>query len=115
MALNKRRMHIVGQSNSSAGYMGKAPSARPDWFVEWLKDQGKWVELECGCIEDIQLPNCLSILTGKQIVIECPNSRGHGFRRIKKTIKFREVLERRGIITSSQCDNEDSKGLFPPF
>jgi hypothetical protein len=55
------------------------------------------------------------MVTGKRAQIECPNDRGHGFRRITKEIKLREVLVRRGIIPSDQWNDEDSEGMFPPF
>jgi len=95
--------------NDLAGPKGMKPPARPDWFVKWLSEKGKWVLLECGCIEDVHLPTCVELLTGKQIYIQCPFDLEHGFQRIKKTLKFRDVLESRGFSFP------DPPGLIPPF
>jgi hypothetical protein len=95
--------------NDLAGPMGMSPPARPDWFIKWLANQGKWVLLNCGCIEDVHLPNCIELLTGKHIEILCPFDMGHGFQRIKKTLKFRDVLMARGI------EFPEPPGLIPPF
>jgi hypothetical protein len=100
------------QPNDLAGPKGNKSPVRPDWFVEWLANQGKWVLLECGCIEDVHLPTCITLLTGKTIVILCPFDQGHGMVKIKKTLKLRDVLKARGITIP---DDLDPKGLFPPF
>lgn len=101
-------MRII-RPNDLAGPKGNKSPGRPDWFVQWLADKGKWVLLECGCIEDVHLPNCVSLLTGKKIYIECPFNEGHGFQAIKKTLRFRDVLEARGIKMP------DDPGMIPPF
>lgn len=98
--------------NDLAGAKGNKSPARPDWFAKWLADQGKWVMLECGCIEDVHLPQCISILTGKHIYILCPFDMGHGAQLIKKTLKFGEVLAARGLVMPK---DPDPNGLFPPF
>jgi len=95
--------------NDLAGPKGMRSPARPDWFVKWLAAQGKWVLLNCGCIEDVKLPQCLELVTGKHIEIMCPFDLNHGFQRIKKTLKFREVLMARGI------EFPEPDGLIPPF
>jgi hypothetical protein len=104
-------MRIIG-SKSLAGPKGNKSPARPDWYAEWLANQGRWVLLECGCIEDVHIPNCVTLLTGKTIYIQCPFDMGHGFRLIKKTLTLRDVLAARGI---TYPDDTDPKGLFPPF
>lgn len=102
-------MRIVNP-NGPAGRMGNAPISRPDWFAEWLANQGKWVRLQCGCIEDVHIPQCLTLLTGKRIYILCPSD--HGFQAIKETIKFRDVLKAHGISIN---ENADTDGMLPPF
>jgi hypothetical protein len=97
----------ITRPNDLAGPKGLKSPVRPDWFAEWLANQGKWVLLDCECIEDVHIPQCVTLLTGKHIEIMCPF--GHGFQRIKKTLKFREVLEARGI------EFPDPPGLIPPF
>ncbi len=104
-------MRII-KPNSLAGPKGTRPPARPDWFAEWLANQGKWILLECGCIEDIRMPQCVTLLTGKKIYIECPFTPGHGFQLIKKTLDLGNVLKARGILIPEDTDPE---GLFPPF
>lgn len=99
-------MRII-RPNDLAGPKGMRSPARPDWFAEWLANQGKWVLLDCECIEDVKIPQCITLLTGKKITILCPF--GHGFQRIKKTLKFREVLEARGI------EFPEPPGQLPPF
>lgn len=94
-----------------AGSKGNRSPNRPDWFAEWLSNQGQWVLLECECIEDVHLPQCVTLLTGKEIYISCPYNEGHGFQKIKKTLTFREVLLARGIPIN---EDTDPKGLFPP-
>lgn len=103
-------MHII-QPNGLAGPMGNNSPGRPDWFAEWLANKGQWVKLECGCIEDVHLPQCITLLTGKRIFIMCPFELDHGFQLIVKTLKFRDVLKARGIILY----DTDTIGLFPPF
>lgn len=104
-------MRII-QLNGLAGPKGNKSPGRPDWFAEWLANQGKWAELECGCIEDVHLPQCITLLTGKRIFIMCPFEMDHGFQAIAKTLKFRDVLKARGITVK---ENADTKGLLPPF
>jgi hypothetical protein len=104
-------MRII-KPNSLAGGKGNKSPHRPDWFAEWLANQGKWVLLECGCIEDVHLPQCITLLTGKQIYISCPFDLDHGFQAIAKTLTFRDVLLARGIPLKEDTDPE---GLFPPF
>ena len=101
-------MRII-KPNSLAGAKGNKSPLRPDWFAEWLASQGKLVLLECECIEDVHLPQCVTLLTGKRIFIMCPFNMDHGFQAIKKTLTFREVLTARGI------QFQDTRGLFPPF
>jgi hypothetical protein len=103
-------MRII-KPNGLAGSKGNKSPNRPDWFVEWLNNQGKWVLLKCGCIEDVHLPQCITLLTGKQIHIFCPFDCDHGFQRIDKTLTFRDVLMARGISFT----DTDPEGLFPPF
>lgn len=100
------------KANSPAGAKGNKSPLRPDWYVEWLANQGKWVLLKCGCIEDVHIPQCLTLLTGKQIFILCPFDMDHGFQVIKKTLTFRDVLLARGIPLD---ENTDTKGMLPPF
>jgi hypothetical protein len=102
----------IVRKDKLAGPKGHKPPARPDWFQEWLANQGKWVLLECGCIEDVHLPQCVELLTGKKIYIACPFDLDHGFQLIKMTLKFRDVLSARGITFPNDTD---PKGLFPPF
>lgn len=91
--------------------MGNAPISRPDWFAKWLANQGKWVRLQCECIEDVNIPQCVELLTGKRIYILCPND--HGFQEItKKNVQFRDVLEAHGISVN---ENADTDGMLPPF
>jgi hypothetical protein len=78
------------------------------WLDEWKKNQGKWVQLSCGCIEDIHLPKCTELLTGKKIYILCPH--GHGFGQIVKSLSFKEVLISRGIDIP-----DDNNNQLPPF
>lgn len=105
------KMRVI-QPNSLAGSKGNKSPNRPDWFAEWLANQGKWVILDCECIEDVHLPQCITLLTGKRIFIMCPFDMNHGFQAIKKTITLRDVLMVRGIVIP---DDSDTKGLFPPF
>lgn len=86
--------------------MGNKSPARPDWFAEWLSNQGKWVLLKCGCIQDVHIPQCVTLLTGKHIYIACDK---HSFQLIKKTLTMREYLEARGFSLA------EDPGLFPPF
>lgn len=95
--------------NSLAGSKGNKSPNRPDWFVEWLAQKGKWVLLECGCIEDVHLPTCVTLLTGKRIYIQCPFDCDHGFQAIEKTLTFKEVLEARGYSLY------EDPGMIPPF
>ena len=101
-------MRII-RPNDLAGPKGMKPKARPDWFVKWLKDQGYWVKLQCGCIEDTHLPQCLELITGKRIYIMCPFDLDHGFQRVIKPMKLREVLLERGYIFP------EPPGLIPPY
>lgn len=101
-------MRII-RPNDLAGPMGMKPPTRPDWYLKWLSNQGHWVQLKCGCIEDVKLPQCLELVTGKHLFIMCPFDLDHGFQRIAKTLKFREVLEARGI------EFPEPDGLIPPF
>jgi hypothetical protein len=102
-------MRIINP-NSLAGSKGNKSPNRPDWFAKWLANQGKWVQLECGCIEDVHLPQCITLLTGKRIFILC--SSDHGFQRIKKTLTLRDVLLARGFTLN---EDSDPGGLFPPY
>lgn len=104
-------MRIINPK-SLAGSKGNKSPNRPDWFAEWLANQGKYVLLNCECIEDVHLPQCLTLLTGKRIYILCPFDSEHGFQLIKKTLTFRDVLMARGILVK---EDDDTKGLFPPF
>ena len=101
-------MRVI-RPNDLAGPKGNKSPGRPDWFVKWLAEKGKWVLLECGCIEDVHLPTCVELLTGKKIYIECPFNLDHGFQPIKKTLKFRDVLKARGI------EMPEPPGELPPF
>ena len=102
-------MRIIQPNSLAGGKANKSPD-RPDWFAEWLRNSGKWVLLECGCIEDVHVPQCVTLLTGKRIFILCPFDNGHGFQEIKNTLTLRDVLMARGIALYAQ-----SEGLFPPF
>jgi len=104
-------MRLV-KPNDLAGSRGNKPPARPDWYAEWLRNQGKWVLLECGCIEDVHIPQCITMLTGKRIYVLCPFDMNHGMQLIKKTLKLRDVLKARGFIS---IEDTDSEGLFPPY
>jgi hypothetical protein len=99
----------ITRPNDLAGPKGMKPKARPDWFVKWLKEQGHFVLLECGCIEDAHLPQCLELITGKRILILCPFNEGHGFQKVKKTLNLREVLKVRGY------EFPEPPGLIPPY
>lgn len=104
-------MRIV-KPNGPAGAKGNKSPARPDWFAEWLSNQGKWVLLKCGCIADVHIPQCVTLLTGKKIYIECPSYTPldpHGFQLIKKTLTLREYLTSRGYKFP------EDPGLIPPF
>lgn len=101
-------MRVYQPKGLADGKGNKSPH-RPDWFVEWLASKGKWVQLECGCIEDVHMPQCVTLLTGKHIYIACPYPLGHGFQLIKKTITFREYLLARGYTFP------EDPGIFPPF
>ena len=100
-------MRIISP-NGLAGSKGNNPPNRPDWYAEWLKDRGKYVRLECGCIEDVHIPACVTLLTGKRIFILCPYN--HGFQAIKKTLTLRDVLLARGIPVMDTASK-----LIPPF
>src|SRR6266568_3753063 len=76
-------MRLV-KPNDLAGSRGNKPPARPDWYAEWLRNQGKWVLLECGCIEDVHIPQCITMLTGKRIYVLCPFDMNHGMQLIKR-------------------------------
>jgi hypothetical protein len=41
----------VPAGEPSGGYIG-APEKR-DWLKEWIENKGRWVLLECGCIDDL--------------------------------------------------------------
>ena len=69
------------------------------------------MQLECECIEDIHIPACVTLLTGKAIYIMCPFDNDHGFQKIKKTLTVRDVLKARGI----DITDTETKGLIPPF
>jgi hypothetical protein len=99
----------IVKPNSLAGARGNKSPSRPDWFAEWLRNQGKYVLLSCGCIEDVHLPQCVTLLTGKTIYISCPFNDEHGFQSIKKTLTYREALIMRGI------EFADDPGALPPF
>ena len=99
----------ITRPNDLAGAKGNKSPRRPDWFAEWLANQGKYVLLECGCIEDVHLPQCLTLLTGKHIEIWCPFTDSHGFQKIKKTLTSREVLLARGF------EFPDPPGIIPPY
>jgi hypothetical protein len=100
-------MRVIKSNSPADGKRNKSPH-RPDWYAKWLQDRGKWVQLECGCIEDVHIPQCVTLLTGKRgIYIMCPAE--HGFQRIKKTLTLGEVLLARGYSLYAQ------DGLFPPF
>ena len=101
-------MRIV-KPNSLAGVKGNKSPHRPDWFVEWLAQKGKWVLLECGCIEDVHLPTCVTLLTGKRIFIFCPFDCDHGFQAIEKALTFGDVLQARGYSLY------EDPGMIPPF
>lgn len=82
---------------------GPTIPSRPRWYTEWLQNQGKWVRLSCGCIQDVHLPSCVELLTGKKILIQCDANDEHGFQSIKKTLKFKDVIEEKlGIILPKQ-------------
>jgi hypothetical protein len=66
---------------------------RSGWFDEWLANQGKFVELNCGCIDDIHLPTCLTLITSKDIQIYCDN---HGFQGIKRSLTFKQAMKIKG-------------------
>ena len=100
-------MRII-QPNSLAGAKGNKSPHRPDWFAEWLASKGKWVQLECGCIEDVHIPQCVTLLTGKKIYIQCPFDLDHAFQLIEKTLTFKDVLQARGY---SLYEYEE----LPPF
>jgi hypothetical protein len=104
-------MRIINPKGLAGSKGNKSPN-RPDWFVEWLASRGKWVLLECECIEDVHLPMCVTLLTGKRIYIQCPFNLDHGFQAIKKTLTFREVLMARGV---SLYEDNDIGGMSPPF
>lgn len=75
----------------------------PRWYVEWLRNKGRWVELLCGCIEDINLPSSVLILTRKP-EIYCDTH--HDFFTIKRSVKFKEVIEKRLGITIKEIPAE---------
>lgn len=102
-------MRVI-QPKSLAGPKGNKSPVRPDWYAEWLKDRGKYVLLECECIEDVHIPQCVTLLTGKRIYILCPFNFDHGFQAIKKTLTLRDVLLARGIPVM-----DTSSELIPPF
>ncbi len=97
----------ITKPNSPAVAKGNNPPQRPDWFVQWLKEKGTWFRLKCDCIEDLSLPSCIELLTGKKIYVLCPN--GHGFQPVIAKVKFRDVLKARGIELA------EPPGLIPPF
>lgn len=76
----------------------------PAWFDDWLRNQGKWIELTCGCIEDIHLPSCLTLVTGKDIQILCSND--HGFQSVKRSVSFKEAMQHKGFIIPDDNSNE---------
>lgn len=101
-------MRVI-RPNDPAGPKEKNLKARPDWFVKWLNEQGHYVLLNCGCIEDTHLPQCLELITGKALYIMCPFNEGHGFQKVKKVMKLREVLKVRGF------EFPEPPGLIPPY
>jgi len=94
--------------NGLAGAKGNKSPHRPDWYAEWLRNRGKYVLLACDCIEDVHIPQCVTLLTGKQIYIQCPFDLDHGFQLIKKTLTFKDVLLARGYSLYEYTE-------LPPF
>jgi len=86
---------------------GNKSPQRPDWFVQWLKEQAKYVRLKCECVEDFSLPSCIELLTGKKIFLLCPN--GHGFQPIVQKLKLRDYLQAKGF------EIPEPPGLIPPY
>jgi hypothetical protein len=102
----------IVKPNGLAGKVTNKSPNRPDWYAEWLANQGKYVLLKCGCMTDVHLPACITLLTGKRIYIECPSNNHldpHGFQEIKKTLTTREYLTAKGFHFA------DDPGLIPPF
>jgi len=47
-----------------SGSKGAAPhsaKSRPEWLKEWIENQGHYVELSCGCMEDFKSRGLLQI------------------------------------------------------
>lgn len=73
--------------NSDGGRSGD--SGIPSWKRRWIEDKIRLVELECGCIEDINLSVLTFIYTFDGCEIDCVKH--HRFSRVKRTIKRRPV------------------------
>lgn len=76
----------------------------PAWLDEWLRNQGKFVQLNCGCIDDVHLPTAITLITSKDIQILCPND--HGFQGIKKGLTFKEAMNLKGYDIPETTNEE---------
>ena len=73
----------------------------PDWQKEWVANQGVWVLLECGCIDDLNprlLPLVRQMLDG-HLEIYC--DKHEGFYRVTRKSS---AGERVGIVSARVPD-----------
>lgn len=63
----KFRQPAVPGRNTS-GDDGFRPMGRPDWLLEWIANLGRYVELACGCKEDLN-SRVVIIMCGENAVL----------------------------------------------
>lgn len=72
-------MKFVAPKKGSSGVSTGGPHrviSRPEWLKEWIENQGHYVELSCGCMEDQKTRGLLMVflaggLKGREIEILC--------------------------------------------
>lgn len=50
-----------GGSGKTPGISPFRPKSQPDWLKEWIENQGHYVELSCGCMEDVKARGILVV------------------------------------------------------
>jgi hypothetical protein len=63
-------------------------TGRPKWLGEWLENQGKYVELECGHLVDLNDRSYAPLVHPTEQMIDCEIHRS--WQRIVKRISFLE-------------------------
>lgn len=71
---------------------GVGRSTRPQWLIEWLKDQGRYVLLKCGHKEDLNMRGT-AVIVGNDDAVACDQCRQ--WVQVEKSIG---LLEYMGIV-----------------